>query len=395
MVYLSIVFLGLLGSQKDLKIVNGFDRIFHKGAKTYIITQDKKGNFYLARQTYNQEKMKTVYYGMKFDKDLNIVIPKKEILTPGIYVSPRGLIWGMHLSTRAWFDRTYIVIYDDNLNVKERIRDFPAGLCSGFSLEGLCGGLSSILYDRDGNIWTVKRKKIFECSSDFKDGRDIPIINFKPYVYMDVSYKGIKRPGDIMISSDKVHLISDGRIKAEKMRDGYITSTLHPVAGIFIDGDKAIGVVHSMWRNLISYCVVDKNGKMLIPQRVIDIRDYAFFRYDSVYIPAGFYRFSSGNFIYIFSRKTSYKGVERVAYVLKFSKDGKLLRPEDGTKVREAGDIKDMPDNVKMKVASWIVPSGEGKLREFSFIHSFYGFDGDGKLWYKDLEYKWKKGLIH
>ena len=388
MVYLSIVFLGLLGSQKDLKIVNGFDRIFHKGAKTYIITQDKKGNFYLARQTYNQEKMKTVYYGMKFDKDLNIVIPKKEILTPGIYVSPRGLIWGMHLSTRAWFDRTYIVIYDDNLNVKERIRDFPAGLCSDFSLEGLCIGVSPILYDKDGNIWALKRKKIFECSSDFKDGRYIPITDFKPYVYMDVSYKGIKRPGDIMISSDKVHLISDGRIKAEKMRDGYITSTLHPVAGIFVDGDKAIGVVHSMWRNLISYCVVDKNGKKLIPQRVIDIRDYAFFRYDSVYIPAGFYRFSSGNFIYIFSRKTSYTGVERVAYVLKFSKDGKLLRPEDGTKVMEAEDIKDMPDNVKMKVVSWIAGAAG------PFRHIFYGFDEDGRLWVRSYESpgRWRYG---
>lgn len=386
MVYLSIVFLGLLGSQKGLKIVNGFDRIFHEYAKTYIITQDKSGDFYLARQTYNQEKREWIYYGMKFDKDLNIVIPKKKILTSEIRISPRGLIWGMHLSQRAWFDKTYIVIYDRDLNIKEKT-DFPAGLCSGFSVEGGCLGLSSILYDKNGNIWTVKTKKIFRCSPDFKDGRDIPIINFKPYAYTDVSYKGTKHPGDIMISSDKVHLISDKRVVADKWRAGYFTSTLHPDAGIFIDGYKAMVIIHRMWKHLISYCIVDKEGRMIRPQEVIDIRDYALWRYDSVYIPRGFYRFSSGNFIYIFSGNIPYRGViKRGIYVLKFSKDGELLRPEGGTKVRRAGDIKGIPDNVRIKVTSWVWGS--------KFRHFFYGFDEDGRLWVRSYESpgRWRYG---
>lgn len=137
----------------------------------------------------------------------------------------------------------------------------------------------------------------------------------------------------------------------------------------------------------LTYFIVNTEGKLLTKPVNIPIKQYAFRVVEDVYLPnVELIEFNNELILLMTSLKRINNSWKDSIYLLKFSKDGKVILPEK-TEYVTAIPVERLPDEIIPKIQQKTLIRERAKnINEFYI----YGFDDTGKFYYSRYAYPWE-----
>jgi len=364
---------------------NTYTRVYmDRDENYYVVCAEGKLFSNLAEYYYYPE-----FHVTKIDRDGNVIEYDKKLEFPWEYkpwrnldffpfttllLRPDGVLWTVVIRPDGSKERD-VYVYDSELNFQGRVR------CEGCRKVKLSRGI--IFYDDENNIYgfmpshIFHRDKMFMFTVDF-NGFYVKQSECEGWYAWYIGEKKLTKEfvgnGNLKKEWIKWLPYEEGRKVLKDCWEGKRNmkkfALIDDITFAWCNG-RILGIAKIRLggigpRNLVVLFEYNDELRMVKEPEVIDLEEVALYRYEDVYIPRGFYRVDDGYF-YVYSRDPD----EKLAYIVKVSKDGEIIPPEVGIKKGVSKDIESLPDDMPV-----FFQYGDGLM--------VFGFDRDGGVYAKE-----------